>query len=423
MHHVRIVEEHFQSIPTIFRGGKWPWSTFHHALIKYFSFLLKAFVKEIPNRVSRLSINCIQRVVHAVRRRCLQPRRPCFRYLVSVLSRRGDVLLCIDVIDGVVCRLRISALMRFSLSTCIAWLCRRRILMVFSCVCCWESRNHMCHPTYLLFVSLNDLPRNIVPYIQKFGRNPVTGKPLALKDLIKLTFHKNADGRSKANVNLPAQGILIELLSNSWPPCGTRWHPKIDRSSKPAACFGDIPFLLGSASFDSLAALINPSLADSSFLLPSLTWCFSSPHTGEYHCPVLKKVFTEFTHIVAVKTTGNVFCYDVSAPLQCTAPRRSALQLRCALAWSSRHLQLFVWLIDLEVPNVRRSGNVQPWSRANWRTPCDALSSASILTLLPSRTVSPLSIRQSRSSTLSPRTGGSCLLKSRSLVLTSSRCR
>lgn len=33
--------------------------------------------------------------------------------------------------------------------------------------------------------------------------------------------------------------------------------------------------------------------------------------TGEYHCPVLNKVFTEFTHIVAVKTTGNVFCYEV----------------------------------------------------------------------------------------------------------------
>ncbi|MCL7038441.1 hypothetical protein MKW94_001078 [Papaver nudicaule] len=31
---------------------------------------------------------------------------------------------------------------------------------------------------------------------------------------------------------------------------------------------------------------------------------------GEYHCPVLNKVFTEFTHIVAVKTTGNVYCYE-----------------------------------------------------------------------------------------------------------------
>lgn len=33
--------------------------------------------------------------------------------------------------------------------------------------------------------------------------------------------------------------------------------------------------------------------------------------SGEFHCPVLNKVFTEFTHIVAVRTTGNVFCYEV----------------------------------------------------------------------------------------------------------------
>lgn len=65
---------------------------------------------------------------------------------------------------------------------------------------------------------------HIIPYIQKHGKNPVTGAPLAVKDLIKLHFHKNSE--------------------------------------------------------------------------------------GEYHCPVLEKVFTEFTHIVAVKTTGNVFCYE-----------------------------------------------------------------------------------------------------------------
>ncbi|KAJ8498461.1 hypothetical protein OPV22_009013 [Ensete ventricosum] len=65
---------------------------------------------------------------------------------------------------------------------------------------------------------------NIVPYITKYGKHPVTGAPLKEEDLIPLTFHKNSD--------------------------------------------------------------------------------------GEYHCPVLNKVFTEFTHIVAVKTTGNVFCYE-----------------------------------------------------------------------------------------------------------------
>ncbi|KAK4749439.1 hypothetical protein SAY87_026888 [Trapa incisa] len=65
---------------------------------------------------------------------------------------------------------------------------------------------------------------NIVPYIRKYGKHPVTGVPLKQEDLIPLTFHKNPE--------------------------------------------------------------------------------------GEYQCPVLNKVFTEFTHIVAVKTTGNVFCYE-----------------------------------------------------------------------------------------------------------------
>ncbi|MQL70205.1 hypothetical protein Taro_002516, partial [Colocasia esculenta] len=65
---------------------------------------------------------------------------------------------------------------------------------------------------------------NIVSYIRKYGKHPVTGATLKQQDLIPLTFHKNQE--------------------------------------------------------------------------------------GEYHCPVLNKVFTEYTHIVAVKTTGNVFCYE-----------------------------------------------------------------------------------------------------------------
>ncbi|KAJ7533954.1 hypothetical protein O6H91_13G072700 [Diphasiastrum complanatum] len=65
---------------------------------------------------------------------------------------------------------------------------------------------------------------NIIPYIQKYGKNPVSGSPLSVKDLIRLQFHKNAD--------------------------------------------------------------------------------------GEYQCPVLHKVFTEFSHIVALKTSGNVFSYE-----------------------------------------------------------------------------------------------------------------
>ena len=34
--------------------------------------------------------------------------------------------------------------------------------------------------------------------------------------------------------------------------------------------------------------------------------------TGKYHCPVTFKIFNENTHIVVVKTTGNVYCMEVS---------------------------------------------------------------------------------------------------------------
>jgi hypothetical protein len=36
--------------------------------------------------------------------------------------------------------------------------------------------------------------RHIIPYIRKYGKNPVTGAPLKQEDLIPLTFHKNSDG-------------------------------------------------------------------------------------------------------------------------------------------------------------------------------------------------------------------------------------
>ncbi|XP_074297890.1 peptidyl-prolyl cis-trans isomerase CYP65-like [Silene latifolia] len=68
---------------------------------------------------------------------------------------------------------------------------------------------------------------HIIPYIRKYGKNPVTGAPLKLPDLVPLNFHKNSE--------------------------------------------------------------------------------------GEFHCPVLNKVFTEFTHIVAVKTSGNVLCYEAGS--------------------------------------------------------------------------------------------------------------
>lgn len=36
---------------------------------------------------------------------------------------------------------------------------------------------------------------NIMPYLKKHKRNPVTGEPLSHKDLLRLNFAKNADGK------------------------------------------------------------------------------------------------------------------------------------------------------------------------------------------------------------------------------------
>lgn len=35
------------------------------------------------------------------------------------------------------------------------------------------------------------------------------------------------------------------------------------------------------------------------------------PVLGKYHCPVTYKVFNANTKIVAIKTTGNVYCNEV----------------------------------------------------------------------------------------------------------------
>ncbi|KAH7566700.1 hypothetical protein JRO89_XS08G0218400 [Xanthoceras sorbifolium] len=88
---------------------------------------------------------------------------------------------------------------------------------------------------------------SITPYIRKYGKHPVAGTPLKLEDLIPVTFHKNAEGFFFFFFFQFFNGVLYSFLAFS---------------------------------------------------------------AGEFHCPVLNKVFTEYTHIVAVKTTGNVFCYE-----------------------------------------------------------------------------------------------------------------
>lgn len=70
----------------------------------------------------------------------------------------------------------------------------------------------------------------LLPYVKHLKHNPVTGKPLDTKTLVKLNFVKNSD--------------------------------------------------------------------------------------GQYHCPVLFKIFSKHSHIVAVKTTGNVFSHEVGINFQ-----------------------------------------------------------------------------------------------------------
>ncbi|KAK6923147.1 LOW QUALITY PROTEIN: Cyclophilin-type peptidyl-prolyl cis-trans isomerase domain [Dillenia turbinata] len=99
---------------------------------------------------------------------------------------------------------------------------------------------------------------NIIPYIKKYGKHPVSSAPLKEADLVPLTFHKNLDGS-----HAYAYAFWEKFLREFWDP-----YLESTLSSDPQ------------------------------------NYCMI-----EYHCPVLNKVFTEFTHIVAVKTAGNVHSF------------------------------------------------------------------------------------------------------------------
>ena len=43
---------------------------------------------------------------------------------------------------------------------------------------------------------------------------------------------------------------------------------------------------------------------------------FSKNADGKFHCPITFKVFNQNTHIVAIKTTGNVYAYEVRPTLR-----------------------------------------------------------------------------------------------------------
>lgn len=56
---------------------------------------------------------------------------------------------------------------------------------------------------------------NIVPYVMRYKKHPVTGQPLALRDLVRLTFHKNGGA-----LRLPALHVSVGCcVLTSCPGC------------------------------------------------------------------------------------------------------------------------------------------------------------------------------------------------------------
>ncbi|KAK6258656.1 hypothetical protein SCA6_013130 [Theobroma cacao] len=134
---------------------------------------------------------------------------------------------------------------------------------------------------------------NIIPYIRKYGKNPVTGAPLKQEELIPLTFHKNSEGLN-LSVSLFLSIILIDYIKTSLPI--TMKLIRFCENNKSYENEGKEE-VFGLCTFGLISCLEDIKMVPYFF-------------AGEYHCPVLNKVFTEYTHIVAVKTTGNVFCYE-----------------------------------------------------------------------------------------------------------------
>ena len=137
---------------------------------------------------------------------------------------------------------------------------------------------------------------NIVPYVQKFKKHPVSGEPLQLRDIIQLHFHKNADNEYHDPILhkvtsllhpfhvllIPAELLNLQLSS----PAGTH-------------CLGYAVHV-------------------QTFPVPRLKFIKLLPLKGGFNatnlevvqCAVCVQVFTESTHIVAVKTSGHVYAYD-----------------------------------------------------------------------------------------------------------------
>ncbi|KAK2507031.1 hypothetical protein MC885_013266 [Smutsia gigantea] len=105
--------------------------------------------------------------------------------------------------------------------------------------------------------------------------------------------------------------------------------------------------------------------------LEQLAGCPLVPALGKYHCPVLFAVFTNSTHIVAIRTTGNVYAYEGASPRgpKCISGRTTAVSPSVGTSSSPSRLR------GLRAPRaraeVRRGSSGLPPSRLRGlRAPC-----------------------------------------------------
>ncbi|KAM3177863.1 hypothetical protein ACTXT7_003700 [Hymenolepis weldensis] len=61
----------------------------------------------------------------------------------------------------------------------------------------WNKSSHSCHQisSEVAGKPPQFINKNVLPFVRKHGINPVTGKKMKVSELIKLNFHKNADGK------------------------------------------------------------------------------------------------------------------------------------------------------------------------------------------------------------------------------------
>ncbi|CAG8616182.1 4236_t:CDS:10, partial [Acaulospora morrowiae] len=104
---------------------------------------------------------------------------------------------------------------------------------------------------------------------------------------------------------------------------------------------------------------------------------FSKNSSGEYHCPATFRVFNDHTHIVAIKTTGNVYAYEAVERLNIKAKnwkdllteepftRKDIITIQDPHNLESRNLSNFHHLKNDLKTNEDKSANNDPLSDIN----------------------------------------------------------